>query len=185
MVLGVWLRPYAPHYQRRRFYYAAMVLCDIKLFGLFSWPATQLPNESHMEAYSYKCLALVWLVSRQLFLNFPNYLLPLGFSSSFLCLTFLLTPWLAGDPVAGACRPSLTVLIAPHCLLLVSPSIYPILAPYKFLHISHIYLKMVIIWKMCVHQNKKFYKFNMVFIFIHYIQFQTISHRIANLNNWW
>ena len=59
-------------------------------------PSSQI-NHTQRLILSYECLALAWLVSCQLFLNYPVYLLPLDFYLSlfFVYLYLLLSLWLA------------------------------------------------------------------------------------------
>ena len=82
------------------------MLCDVLFFWLFEGSTTQLPNKSHVEAYSYlgkPGLSLARFLPA--FLKFAR----LPFSSGFfpfllyILLSLLLLDWL-GEEVAGPCH---------------------------------------------------------------------------------
>ena len=60
---------------------------------------------------SYECLALAWLISSQLFLKYPVYLLPLGFLPLSISVYLFFPSYSTSGWVAGPWHPLLSLLL--------------------------------------------------------------------------
>lgn len=134
----------------------------IEFLGGGGLSTTQFQNKSHVWSlmFAYKCPALDWLFSSQVFLNLnePIYLLPLCFSFSYLCsLSFTHTPqvalWLCDWPFLFSCLDvSAFRSFSPSSLFLFILSVCQThLSFFSFLVIGHLVLYYAI---RCLKQAK-------------------------------
>lgn len=116
----------------------ASIMCCAIFYSWLFWGA-HYPVPTWRLILNYECLALAWLVSSQLFLNYPIYLLPLGFFpflTSVILLSLLFCGWLC-DWVAGFFLSCSFIFLSPvfslYSLCMPAP---PILSPVWLLAIQ-------------------------------------------------